>query len=89
MAAAERTGVEPTSVNQLTVARKELVGLFRKVARMDVAERERLPGVDRRRADLLPAGFTVVLAAMDLLGFDELTLSEAPTCPVEIRFGGK
>jgi exopolyphosphatase/guanosine-5'-triphosphate,3'-diphosphate pyrophosphatase len=76
MAAAERTGVEPTSVNQLTVARKELVALSRKVVRMDVAERERLPGVDRRRADLLPAGFTVLLAAMDLLGFDELTLSE-------------
>ena len=76
MAAAERTGVEPSSVNQLTVSRRELVALFRKIGRMDIAERERLPGVDRKRADLLPAGFTVVLAAMDLFGFDELTLSE-------------
>jgi exopolyphosphatase/guanosine-5'-triphosphate,3'-diphosphate pyrophosphatase len=76
MAAAERSGVVPSSVNQLTVSRKDLVSLFRRIVRLDVGERERVPGVDRRRADLLPAGFTVLLSAMDLFGFEEITLSE-------------
>ena len=40
---------------------------------LTAAERQRLPGVDARRADLLPAGSMLVTTVMELFGLDELT----------------
>ena len=43
---------------------------------MPAAARARLPGMEPKRADVIVAGALVVLAAMDLGGFDELTVSD-------------
>ena len=73
MAAARRTGVVPPSVNQLQVRRKDLLAVHDQVLSLTSAERQRLPGVDARRADLLPAGSMLLVTVMELTGLDEVT----------------
>jgi exopolyphosphatase/guanosine-5'-triphosphate,3'-diphosphate pyrophosphatase len=76
MAAARRTGSVPPSVNQLRVRRKDLFAVRDQILRLTSAERERLPGVDARRADLLPAGILLLTSVMERTGLDELTACE-------------
>jgi exopolyphosphatase / guanosine-5'-triphosphate,3'-diphosphate pyrophosphatase len=73
MASARRTGSVPPSVNQLRVRRKDLLALHEEILGLTSAERQRLPGVDARRADLLPAGSMLLTTVMELCGLDELT----------------
>ena len=73
MAAARRTGVEPPSVNQLKVRRKDLLAVHEQIFELSAAERQRLPGVDARRADLLPAGSMLLTTVVELCGIDEMT----------------
>jgi exopolyphosphatase/guanosine-5'-triphosphate,3'-diphosphate pyrophosphatase len=73
MAAARRTGSVPPSVNQLRVRRKDLLAVREQILGLPSTERERLPGVDARRADLLPAGSLLLTSVMELTGLDELT----------------
>jgi exopolyphosphatase/guanosine-5'-triphosphate,3'-diphosphate pyrophosphatase len=73
MAAARRTGSVPPTVNQLPVRRKDLLAVHEQIFGLSASERQRLPGVDARRADLLPAGSTLLVMVMDLCGLDELT----------------
>ena len=75
-AAALRDGSVPASVNQLSVSWSELESLFELVFSLGVEDRARLPGVDNRRAELLPAGAVVAESLLDLLGLDTLTASE-------------
>ncbi len=56
--------------------RRELGELSARLASMPAAARARLPGMEPKRADVIVAGALVVLAAMDLGGFDELTVSD-------------
>jgi exopolyphosphatase/guanosine-5'-triphosphate,3'-diphosphate pyrophosphatase len=72
MAAARRSGTVPPSVNQLKVRRKDLLAVHEQIFDLTAAEREKLPGVDARRADLLPAGSMLLTSAMELFGLDEL-----------------
>lgn len=74
--AALRDGVVPTSVNQLTVSGADLRGFAELVFSLDADDRARLPGIDARRAELLPAGAVVAEALLDLTGIDSLTSSE-------------
>jgi exopolyphosphatase/guanosine-5'-triphosphate,3'-diphosphate pyrophosphatase len=76
MVAARRTGSVPDSVNQLTVSRDELLAVHRQIVKSTSAERGRLPGLDARRVDLMPAGSTLLMTAMELFGLDDLTLSD-------------
>ena len=75
MAAAEATGTVPTSLNQLRVRAKHLAVLHRQVMTMSSGERQRLPGLDSRRSDQLPAGSTLLAVALELFGIDEVTVS--------------
>ena len=43
---------------------------------MTVAERAALPGMEPKRADVILAGAVVVAEAMELAGFDRLTVSD-------------
>ena len=76
MVAARRPGGVPVSVNQLRFGREEFLAVHEQVMRLPSAERARLPGLDARRADILPAGSLLLATAMELFGFDELTVSE-------------
>jgi len=74
MAAARRsgTGTVPPSVNQLKVRKKDLLAVHEQIFELSAAERQKLPGVDARRADLLPAGSMLLTTAMELFGLGEL-----------------
>lgn len=76
MAAAARTGTVPTTVNQLTVRLGDLQVVHEQLLSLPAAERQRLPGLEARRVDLAPTGSVVLLAIMDMFGFDRLTTSE-------------
>jgi exopolyphosphatase / guanosine-5'-triphosphate,3'-diphosphate pyrophosphatase len=71
LAAGRRGGPVPASVNQLMVTARELDLLTQDLLRMTSAERAALPGVDSRRADLLPAGALLAMTVLDLTGLVE------------------
>lgn len=72
LAAARRGGTIPASVNQLAVTSRDLESLAAYLLDMTSAERAALPGVDSRRADLLPAGAVLITTILDLVGLREL-----------------
>jgi len=76
MVAARRTGAVPRSVNQLSFSRDELGPLHEELLAARSAERARMPGLESKRADIIPAGSTLLLTAMELFGFTEMTISE-------------
>jgi exopolyphosphatase/guanosine-5'-triphosphate,3'-diphosphate pyrophosphatase len=50
--------------------------LFHLLASVPLEERRRVPGLEPARADIIVAGAVICLAAMDALGFPELTVSD-------------
>ena len=76
MIAAGRGGAAPLSVNQFSVTRKELEDVQQQVFSLDSDGRKRLPGLESRRAELIPAGVCLAVTALELFGFDEMTVSE-------------
>ena len=73
--AARRTGVVPLSVNQIAISRDELLAVHDHVMAADAAQRLRIPGLDARRVDQIPAGSMVASVAMELFGVSELIVS--------------
>ena len=76
MAEAHRAGSVPTSVNQLTVGRDDILAVHEEIFRLKAADRKRLAGLDSRRVDLIPAGSMLLVTAMELFGFETLTVGE-------------
>jgi exopolyphosphatase/guanosine-5'-triphosphate,3'-diphosphate pyrophosphatase len=67
-----RGGSVPVSVNQLSVMTRDLESLTRSLVGMTSEERAELPGVDARRADLLPAGALLLITVLDMVGLDRI-----------------
>lgn len=76
LAATRRGGVAPASVNQLSVKAREIDALTEWLLAMTSSERAALPGVDSRRADLLPTGAVLLTTVLGLTGIDEMIGSE-------------
>ncbi|MEY2567291.1 MAG: exopolyphosphatase / guanosine-5-triphosphate,3-diphosphate pyrophosphatase [Actinomycetota bacterium] len=74
--AARAGGTAPLSVNQFTVSRAELSALDEQVFALDADGRRRLPGLEARRVDLIPAGAAIAVEATKLFSFASLTVSE-------------
>jgi exopolyphosphatase/guanosine-5'-triphosphate,3'-diphosphate pyrophosphatase len=74
--AARRWAAPPSSLNQLVVTTDELREVTRELADLSLADRLRLPGIDERRAELLPAGGWILTGAAGALGAVELIHSE-------------
>jgi exopolyphosphatase / guanosine-5'-triphosphate,3'-diphosphate pyrophosphatase len=74
--AAERWGAPPASLNQFELSVAELRDLTRDLAWLPLDERLRVPGVDERRAELLPAGGWILTAAAAAFGVKRLVHSE-------------
>jgi exopolyphosphatase/guanosine-5'-triphosphate,3'-diphosphate pyrophosphatase len=67
----------PSSTNALRASRTELEELHDRIMRAKSTERRRMPGLEeQRRAELLPAGSTLLVTALDLFGLDGLTVSD-------------
>ena len=76
LAASRRSGISPASVNQLSVKAREIESLTDWLLTMTSSERAALPGVDSRRADLLPTGAILLTTVLGLTGIDEIIGSE-------------
>jgi exopolyphosphatase/guanosine-5'-triphosphate,3'-diphosphate pyrophosphatase len=76
MVAARRDANVPVSLNQLTFTREEFLPLHRELTTSSASERRRIPGLEARRVDLIPAGSMFLATAMEIFGFDEMTVSE-------------
>jgi exopolyphosphatase / guanosine-5'-triphosphate,3'-diphosphate pyrophosphatase len=66
----------PASLNQHTVRVEALKALANELGSLTLAQRLKLPGIDERRAELLPAGGWILTTAASLLGVTELIHSE-------------
>ncbi len=76
MVAARRDADVPVSLNQLTFTRSEFASLHKQILGSKATERLRMEGLEARRVDLIPAGSMFLATAMELFGFEELTVSE-------------
>jgi exopolyphosphatase/guanosine-5'-triphosphate,3'-diphosphate pyrophosphatase len=76
LASPKLAAATPNSLHQLTVTAEELAPVHEQVQRGSLDERRSLQGLDARRAEIIPAGSVVLQVAMELFGFDELTVSE-------------
>lgn len=56
--------ISPERMNGLVLDRGGLEAVFKKMTRLRVEERVKLPGLDRGRADVIPAGSMVVIRIM-------------------------
>jgi len=63
-------------VNNLAISKNELQNLERRLAPLSVSERETLPGMEKGRGDLILPGVRIVLALMERLQKDRLTVSD-------------
>ncbi|MBV9661172.1 MAG: hypothetical protein JO337_08450, partial [Acidimicrobiales bacterium] len=72
LAAARRGGSVPQSVNQLAVSAREIESLSGYLTAMTSSARSSLPGIDVRRADLLPVGAILLTTVLELTGIDQV-----------------
>lgn len=73
---AARRGGSQVETRGVFVERPELAALGRELAGMDLAARERIAGVTKRRAELLPAGIEILVTALSLLRAEGFTLCD-------------
>ena len=76
MAVAARTGTVPGAVNQLVVERSDVAELHERLVSLPSSSRTKVAGLDARRADQIPVGSLLLLTAMKLFGFEDLTIGE-------------
>jgi exopolyphosphatase / guanosine-5'-triphosphate,3'-diphosphate pyrophosphatase len=74
--AARRWREVPASLNQFEIRTRELLELAQELGRVDHERRLRLPGVDERRVELLPAGAQVLATTALSFGMPSVVLSE-------------
>jgi exopolyphosphatase/guanosine-5'-triphosphate,3'-diphosphate pyrophosphatase len=73
---AAQRGLAVKGVHGYTLSRARLETLQRQMLVMGEAERRKLPGMNPRRADIIVAGNAVLIAALSLLGRDDLVVCE-------------
>ncbi len=66
-------------VHGSVISARDLEGLVDRLAVMTLAETERLPSLDPKRAPVILPGAVIALEAMRVLGLDELEVSESDT----------
>ncbi len=69
-------GIAVKGVHGYTLTRARLELLQQQMLRMSEAERRRMPGMNPRRADIIVAGNAVLIAALTMLGRDEIIVCE-------------
>jgi exopolyphosphatase/guanosine-5'-triphosphate,3'-diphosphate pyrophosphatase len=76
MVAERREHDVPTSLNQLSFTRDEFLPLYRQILASTSTDRLRMNGLEARRVDLIGAGVIFLETAMELFGFEEITICE-------------
>lgn len=67
---------DPNRVTGHELARDRVASLLRELASLPLAARRTIRGLEPARADVIVAGALICLAAMDILGFSRLTVSD-------------
>jgi exopolyphosphatase/guanosine-5'-triphosphate,3'-diphosphate pyrophosphatase len=67
---------DPDRVNGHRLSRQRLAALCELLAALPLARRRQIRGLEPERADVIVAGAVVSLAAVDALGFPEMTVSD-------------
>lgn len=70
------TVYEPEKVHGIVLTRYEIEQLLRLVCRLSLADRKNLPGLQPARADIIPAGLTILLALLQVLAQEKIVVSE-------------
>ena len=73
---ASEDGEVPASANGLRIPADRLKAWHRRIVKMPVAERRRLPGVEEKRAELIPAGVTLLATIFDVFEVGEMVTSD-------------
>ncbi len=63
-------------INGHVLSLDALQQLTRRMRKMSIAERERLPGIDAKRAEIIVPGAEVLCAVLSRLGLEEITVSD-------------
>ncbi len=71
---------DPGRVNGYRLSRQRIEALCRELAARPLEERRQIRGLEPARADVIVAGALICLAAMEGLGFPELTVSDGGLC---------
>ena len=74
--AAGLEGYDGQAIHLQTLTLEEVCGFLARLGSITTAERAKLPGVQAGRAPVLVAGVAIVMAAMEVLGYQDLTVSE-------------
>src|SRR5262245_4867873 len=82
VAATMARGTTPSELRNLHVSAKQIRRLRKSVPAFDLGQRLAMPGLDPRRADLVPVGAVLLDTIMRRLGASELTL-----CDLALREG--
>jgi len=69
-------GYDAARVHGSAMSLRDLSALLWRLARLTTADRARLPGMEPKRADVIVAGAILVATALELGGFDALTVSD-------------
>jgi exopolyphosphatase/guanosine-5'-triphosphate,3'-diphosphate pyrophosphatase len=69
-------GTLPTRTHGYALRLERLVALQKQMLAMSEGERRRMPGMNPRRADIIVAGNAIIIAALQLLGRDEIVICE-------------
>lgn len=72
----QRDGALPPSINQVSVTRDEVIEVHERLSGMSTSERRSVVGLEPRRAEVVVAGSTVLLAFMDRFDMDRLTVGD-------------
>ena len=73
---AERTGYPLNTLHGFSLTRKELGKTIRQLSRLPLNKRQRIPGLNQDRADIILPGAMVVREVMDRLDVKEMRVSE-------------
>jgi exopolyphosphatase / guanosine-5'-triphosphate,3'-diphosphate pyrophosphatase len=69
-------GSEVPQINGYRLGREALSRLTRRLSRMSLAEREQLPGLDQRRAEIIVPGALALLHVLEAVDADDITISD-------------
>lgn len=72
----ETHGGPVPQINGYRLEREALERITRRLAKMSLAEREQLPGLDARRAEIIVPGAMVLLHVLEATGADAITISD-------------
>ncbi|GFP42619.1 exopolyphosphatase / guanosine-5'-triphosphate,3'-diphosphate pyrophosphatase [Candidatus Hakubella thermalkaliphila] len=67
---------DPDKIHLSRLSREEIRKIFYRLVSLPIAQRKKVVGLEKKRADVMVGGTEVVLAIMEMLGMDELVVSE-------------